>query len=309
MTRKERSHEERPRRMDKLSVMQAFRRIVERGSFARAAEDLGVSPALLSREIKLLEESLGTTLLTRTTRSMSLTDAGRLYYDEVIGILDTVTGVETRIREGAGAVRGHLKVNASSSFGQTVIAPMLPDFLDAYPDLRLTLSLDDRVVDMVEGGFDVSIRIRAAMPDSALVARKIGTIHQRVFAAPSYLEHAGIPSTPNDLAQHRVIGFLLADHLTSWVLQGPQGTQTVDLDPPIRVGNSLVLRDLLIAGQGIGTLPDFVSHEHEARGELVRVLPEWELPAPEIFAVTGSRLGMDAKVTAFLDHLRAALGR
>ncbi|SDJ34845.1 DNA-binding transcriptional regulator, LysR family [Lutimaribacter saemankumensis] len=309
MTRKERSHEERPRRMDKLSVMQAFRRIVERGSFARAAEDLGVSPALLSREIKLLEESLGTTLLTRTTRSMSLTDAGRLYYDEVIGILDTVTGVETRIREGAGAVRGHLKVNASSSFGQTVIAPMLPDFLDAYPDLRLTLSLDDRVVDMVEGGFDVSIRIRAAMPDSALVARKIGTIHQRVFAAPSYLEHAGIPSTPNDLAQHRVIGFLLANHLTSWVLQGPQGSQSVELDPPIRVGNSLVLRDLLVAGQGIGTLPDFVSNESEARGELVRVLPEWELPAPEIFAVTGSRLGMDAKVTAFLDHLRAALGR
>lgn len=295
--------------MDKLSVMHAFRRIVERGSFARAAEDLGVSPALLSREIKLLEESLGTTLLTRTTRSMSLTDAGRLYYDEVIGILDTVTGVEMRIREGAGAVRGHLKVNASSSFGQTVIAPMLPDFLDAYPDLRLTLSLDDRVVDMVEGGFDVSIRIRAAMPDSALVARKIGAMHQQVFAAPSYLEHAGIPSTPKDLAQHRVIGFLLADHLTSWVLQGPQGTQTVDLDPPIRVGNSLVLRDLLVAGQGIGTLPDFVSNEPEARGELVRILPEWELPAPEIFAVTGSRLGMDAKVTAFLDHLRAALGR
>jgi len=115
-------------KMDKLSVMHAFRRIVERGSFARAAEDLGVSPALLSREVKLLEESLGTTLLTRTTRSMSLTDAGRLYYDEATGILDAVAGVETRIRDGAGAVRGHLKVNAPSSFGQTVIAPILPAF-------------------------------------------------------------------------------------------------------------------------------------------------------------------------------------
>jgi NAD(P)H:quinone oxidoreductase type IV len=174
--------------MDKLSVMHAFRRIVERGSFARAAEDLGVSPALLSREIKLLEESLGTTLLTRTTRSMSLTDAGRLYYDEATGILDAVAGVETRIRDGAGAVRGHLKVNASSSFGQTVIAPILPGFLEAYPDLRLTLSMDDRVVDMVEGGFDVSIRIRPAMPDSALVARRIGTMRQRIFAAPADLE-------------------------------------------------------------------------------------------------------------------------
>ncbi|MFD2855960.1 LysR substrate-binding domain-containing protein [Seohaeicola zhoushanensis] len=292
--------------MDKLSVMQAFRRIVERGSFARAAEDLGVSPALVSREIKLLEESLGTTLLTRTTRSMSLTEAGQRYYEEAIGILDAVTGLERSIREG-GAVRGHLKVNASSSFGQTVIAPMLPAFLEAYPDLRLTLSMDDRVIDMVEGGFDVSIRIRPTMPDSALVARRIGTIKQRIFAAPAYLEAAGVPRAPGDIAGHRVIGFMLADHLTSWTLHGPTGTITVDLDPPVRVGNSLVLRDLLLAGQGIGTLPDFVSKDPETRGELVRVLPDWELPAPDIFAVTGSRLGMDAKVTIFLDHLRAAL--
>lgn len=295
--------------MDKLSVMQAFRRIVERGSFARASDDLGVSPALLSREIKLLEESLGSTLLTRTTRSMSLTDAGQLYYDETTGILDAVTNVENRIRDGAGAVRGHLKVNASNSFGQMVIAPLLPGFLDAYPDLRLTLSLDDRVVDMVEGGFDISIRIRTKMPDSGLVARKMGRMNQRIFAAPTYLDRAGVPAAPGDILHHSVIGFLLADHLTSWCLQGPSDTVTLELDPKVRVGNSIVLRDLLIAGQGIGTLPDFVSNEAETRGDLVRVLPGWELPAPEIFAVTASRLGMDAKVIAFFDYLRAALRR
>lgn len=301
------SQEKERSRLDKLSVMQAFRRIVERGSFARAAEDLGVSSALLSREIKLLEESLGSALLIRTTRSMSLTDAGRTYYEESAQILDAVSGVEARIREGAGAVRGHLKVNASSSFGQTVIAPILPEFLASYPDLKLTLSLDDRVVDMVEGGFDVSIRIRPTMPDSALVARRIGRMRQRIFASPAYLERAGRPETPAEIAHHKVVGFLLADHLTTWQLHGPQGTASVDLDPPVRVGNSLVLRDLLIAGEGIGTLPDFVSDGPEARGELLRVLPEWELPSPEIFAVTGSRLGMDARVTAFLDHLRSAL--
>lgn len=293
--------------MDKLSVMHAFRRIVERGSFARAAEDLGVSPALLSREVKLLEESLGSTLLTRTTRAMSLTDAGRLYYDEASGILDAVAQVEARIRDGAGAVRGHLKVNASSSFGQTVIAPVLPRFLDTYPDLRLTLSLDDRVVDMVEGGFDVSIRIRSAMPDSALVARKLGAMRQRIFAAPGYLSQHGAPEAPGDVTRHRVIGFLLADHLTTWALHGVKGQTTIEIDPPVRVGNSLVLRDLLVAGHGIGTLPDFVSKEPVAAGQLVQVLPDWELPAPEVFAVTASRLGMDAKVTAFLDHLRGAL--
>ena len=171
--------------MDKLSVMNAFCRVVARGSFARAADDLGVSSALLSREVKLLEESLGCTLLARTTRSMSLTDAGRRYYEEAQGILDAVDHMEDRIRQEAGAIRGHLKVNAPNSFGQVVIAPFLPAFLATYPDLRLTLSLDDRVVDMVEGGFDLSLRIRATLPDSSLVARRIGTVRQRIFASPA----------------------------------------------------------------------------------------------------------------------------
>jgi len=293
--------------LDKLSVMNAFCRIVERGSFARAAEDLGVSPALLSREVKLLEESLGATLLTRTTRSMSLTDPGRLYYEEARDILSAVNGVEDRIRARAGAVRGELKVNASTSFGQEVIAPLLPDFLETYPELRVTLSLDDRVVDMVEGGFDVSIRIRQSMPDSTLVARKLATMHQRVFASADYLAKAGTPSAPGDIPGHRIVGFLLGDHLAQWELVGPDGRETLQLDPRVKVGNSLVLRDLLIAGHGIGTLPDFISKPAEVRGDLVRVLPGWELPSREIAAVTASRFGMDTKVAAFLDRLRTAL--
>ena len=294
--------------MDKLSVMNAFCRIVERGAFARAAEDLGVSPALLSREVKLLEESLGTTLLTRTTRSMSLTDAGRLYYEEARDILSAVGGVEERIRARAGAVRGHLKVNASAAFGQAVIAPFLPEFLSAYPDLRVTLSLEERLVDMVEGGFDVSIRIRQSMPDSTLVARRIGSIRQRIFASPAYLERAGVPKVPADIPGHSLVGFLLGEHLSAWELTGPEGTETLQLDPQVKVGNSLVLRDLLIAGQGIGTLPNFISDPAEARGDLVRVLPDWELPGREIAAVTAARFGMETKVVAFLDRLRAALG-
>ena len=293
--------------MDKLSVMNAFCRIVERGSFARAAEDLGVSPALLSREVKLLEQSLAASLLTRSTRSMSLTDNGRLFYEEAQRILGAVGQVEDRIRQGAGEVSGHLKVNAASSFGQMVIAPMLPTFLERHPELNLTLSLDDRVVDMIEGGFDVSIRIRLSMPDSALVARRIGTMRQRIFASPEYLRTHGTPESPEALKAHRIIGFLLAYHLTQWTLTGNGDVIDLSLDPAIRVGNSMVLRDLLIAGQGIGTLPDFISDPEEANGTLVRVLPAYELPAPEIFAVTGSRLGIDARVSAFLDHLASAL--
>ncbi|SNT07624.1 LysR family transcriptional regulator [Antarctobacter heliothermus] len=294
--------------MDKLSVMHAYCRIVERGSLVRASEDLGVSSALLSRELKLLEESLGCLLLTRTTRAMSLTDQGRHYYEEARALLQAVGEVEDRIRAGVGRVRGHLRINVPSSFGQVVIAPMLPGFLNQFPDLRFTMSLDDRVVDMVEGGFDLSIRIRPTLPDSALIVRRIGHVRQRIFGAPAYLEAAGTPQVAQDLTRHRVLGFLMADHLTRWTVTGPDGTVPVDLDPAVRVGSSLVLRDLLIAGQGIGTLPDFVSADPEARGDLVRVLPYHELPGPEVFAVTASRLGMDARVNAFLEHLQQALG-
>lgn len=295
--------------MDKLAVMNAFCRIVERGSFVRAAEDLGVSPALLSREVKILEKSLGASLMTRTTRTMSLTDNGQLFYEEALNILKAVSRVEDCIREGVGEVRGHLKVNAPSSFGQTTIAPNLPTFLDRYPELKLTLSLDDHVVDMIEGGFDVSIRVRPAMPDSALIARRIGRVRQRLFASPDYVAQNGFPETPDEIVEHPVVGFLHSDHLASWLLNGPNGTTTVPLDPKIRVGSSLALRDLLIAGQGIGTLPDFISGAEEDKQTLVPILPDYELPTRDIFAVAASRLGFDARVSAFLDHLSKSLRR
>ena len=137
--------------MDKLSFMKAFCRIVERGSFARAAEDLGVSPGLLSRDLKLLEESLGCTLLTRTTRVMSLTEHGRIYYEDARQILEDINLAEERIRAGAGTVRGALRVNAPHSFGTTVLSPLLAGFMERYPELQLSLSLDDHVVDLKIG--------------------------------------------------------------------------------------------------------------------------------------------------------------
>lgn len=293
--------------MDKLSVMQAYCRIVERGSISRAAEDLGVSPALLSRELKLLEESLGCTLLTRSTRRMALTDPGRDYYQDAQEILQAVTRAEDRLRTRSGVVRGHLRINAPGSFGQMVLAPILPAFLDRHPDLQVTLSLDDQVVDMIEGGFDLSIRVRATLPDSGLRARRIGEVHQRIYAARSYLERRGIPDTPDDLAGHDTIGFLLADHTSTWHLHGPQGARPVETTPRLKVGSSLVLRDLLVAGMGIGTLPDFIADPAEQQGALVRVLPAHELPMRHIYAVTNAQAGGEAKVAAFLDHLRATL--
>jgi len=287
--------------------MKAFCRIVERESFARAAEDLGVSPALLSREIRLLEESLGCSLLTRTTRSMSLTGHGRLYYDEAQRILDDVAAMEQRLRRGAGAVKGELRVNAPVSWGLTVLSPLLPPFLERHPELRLSLALEDRVLDMVEGGFDLSLRLRAELPDSGLFARRIGGIRQRLFAAPSYLDARGRPGTVAELKAHDQVAFEHADHAQKWALIGPGGSEEIPLTPRLRLGSSLFLRDMMVAGQGIGALPDFIADPEMAEGRLERVLAEYELPPRHVFAVTASRLGADAKTAAFLDYLQEAL--
>ncbi len=293
--------------MDKLSVMNAFRRIVERGSFVGAASDLGVSPGLLSKEIKLLEKSLGCTLVTRTTRSMSLTEAGQAYYEKAVTILSAVNALEDDIRASASSLIGHLKINAPHSFGQLVIAPMFPGFLESYPELEVTLSLDDRILDVIEGGFDISIRVRPSLPDSSLMVRRLGQLKQAIFASPSYLERFGTPTRPDDIAAHTVVGFTLAGHQSEWQLLGPDEPKKLALHPRIKVGSSVVLRDLLIAGCGIGTLPDFISREPVANGRLTRVLPEYELPSPEVFAVTASHMGSDPRARAFVAHLQDAL--
>lgn len=293
--------------MDKFAFMRAFCRIVERGSFAKAADDLQVSPALLSRDLKLLEDSLGCALIARTTRRMSLTEHGRVYYEEARRILADVERSEETVRQAAGRVRGRLSINAPHSFGVTVLPSLLPAFLERHPEVELTLSFDDRVVDMIEGGYDLTIRIRAVLPDSGLIAREIASVGQALFASPAHLARHGTPRTTQELASHPAIGYLHADDATAWTLQGPEEVVTVPHQARLQVGSSLVLRDLLIAGHGIGALPDFLSSPAEHDGRLVRVLPRHRLPSRRLYAVTSSRRGADAKTLAFIDHLQTAL--
>lgn len=294
-------------KMDKLTFMRAYCRIVERGSFAKAADDLQVSPALLSRDLKLLEVSLGCALIARTTRRMSLTEQGRVYYEEARRILADVERSEEAVRQAAGQVSGSLRVNAPHSFGVTVLASLIPAFLERHPEVELNLSFDDRVVDMIEGGFDLSIRIRAALPDSGLIAREIASVGQALFASPAYLARHSAPHTVQDLAAHHAVGYLHADDATAWTLEGPEGPETVPHRARIQVGSSLVLRDLLISGLGIGALPDFLSSPAEREGRLVRVMEQYRLPSRHLYAVTSSRRGADAKTLAFIDHLQAAV--
>ncbi|MCI4664701.1 MAG: LysR family transcriptional regulator [Neomegalonema sp.] len=293
--------------MDKLSVMRAFCRVVELKSFSKAADDLHVSAALLSRSIKQLEHSLGCVLLARTTRSMALTAHGALYYAEAQRLLAEFGAVEETLKRGVGAVEGRLRVNAPLSFGLVVLSPLLPKFRIAYPSLEIDLTLEDRTIDMIEGGFDVSIRVAAAMPDSNLIARIMGSMRQGLFAAPGYLSAEGRPQTPNDLKGHRLLSFSTAAHARKWVLLRSQEQTEFRFEPQLSVNNSLFLRDQLIAGEGIGALPSFISDPAVVAGALEPVLLAYRLPAPKIFAITAARLSSDAKTRAFLDFLQPAL--
>ena len=293
--------------MDRLDVMRAYCRVVDRMSISKAADDLGLSAALVSKHVKLLEEGLGCVLLTRTTRRMSLTEHGRLYYDECRRILDEIETLDNTMREEISAPKGRLRVNAPLSFSLVVLGPLLPAFAREYPEIELILDLDDRILNVVEGGFDVSIRIRAALPDSSLVARALGTVRQHICASPAYIESRGEPNAPAELAGHDIVGYGLADTAANWSFGGKAGVETVSLQPRLTVGNSLFLRDMLLQGLGIGSLPSFIAGPCFEDGRLRPILSAYEMPERLIYAVTPTRRGIDAKARAFIDFLEENL--
>ena len=293
--------------MDSFTLMRAFRRIVERGSLARAAEDLGLSPAGLSKQLRTLETHLGVVLLQRTTRRMSLTETGNAYYRECSRLLDELDALERGIAQQRGEVSGRLRVNAPQSFALSTLSPLLPRFLQQHPQLALDLVMEDRVLDAVGEGFDVSLRIRAELEDSRLVARRLASLQQVLCAAPSYLQHHPAPQAVEELQVHSVLGYSLSDSPGSWPLLGPDGQVTVTLPTRVTANNSLLLRDLLVAGLGIGALPSFLAAPALASGELQQVLPDHRYPPRFVYAVYPTARHLQAKVRAFIDFLHAEL--
>lgn len=294
--------------MDQLALMRSFRRVVELGSFARAAEDLALSAAGLSKQVRQLEQRLGTVLLQRTTRRMSLTDGGRLYFAECCRLLNEIDALEQRVRAGSERVDGLLRVNAPLSFGLCVLSPLLSRFLAEQPHLRLDLALDDRVVDLVGEGFDVAVRLRAELEDSSLIARRLGRVEQLLCAAPSYLQRCGEPRTPQELCGHALLGYSLSGSPRVWQLRGAEGEREFALPAPrVVANNSLLLRDLLIDGHGVGSLPAFAAAPAIAGGRLRELLPAHRQPPRQVHAVYATGRHLPAKVRAFVDFLAEQL--
>jgi len=290
--------------LEHLNGMHVFARVVEAGSFSEAARRLGSSKSAVSRQMSQLENRLGAQLLQRTTRKLALTEAGRLFHERCVRIIREVEAAESEVSRAQRSPRGLLRVNAPLSLGRLALAPMLPAFLARHSDLRVELALDDRRVDAVEAGFDVTVRISEQLPDSSAISRRIAPARVVVCAAPRYLARCGIPRTPADLARHEC---LIYSNRARWLFQGPAGDEWTDVSGRLRANDADTLREAVLAGLGLAQVPRFIVADDLARAALRIVLEPFEARSAWIWALYSPTRHLSAKVRAFVDFLAEQL--
>jgi DNA-binding transcriptional LysR family regulator len=269
-----------------LEGLAIFAKVVELQSFARTAEELQLSKATVSKAVARLEEKLRARLFNRTSRRLALTPMGRELAERAAAVLAHGEAAESEAFSQNVRPRGLVRLAAPMTFGVLHIAPLLPAFFRAYPEISIDLHLSDAVVDIIGGGFDAAVRI-AALPDSSLVARKLCAMPLYLCAAPSYLEAHGRPKHPHELSSH--VGFRYSYQLTKdvWRFRKKGGeVATVRPSGPLRVNNGYALLPCLVAGLGLGVQPEFIARAALAAGELEIVLPDWSLPASAVYWVT-----------------------
>lgn len=290
--------------MDQLGAMAVFRRVVEAGSYSGAARTQRISVASASKQVAALEERLGVRLLHRTTRRLALTEAGREYYARCCRILDEVAEADARVAEREAAVRGSLRVTAPFSFGLLHLSAPINAFARAWPDVRVELVLSDRLVDLVEEGFDVALRMTARPLDSSLVSVRLARARRMVCAAPGYLKRAGRPRKPADLAQHRCLVNPATVSPTTWLLRGPEGPLAVEVPASLSINSSISLRDAALAELGLVLMPEFVVAQELRDGRLEAVLTSYEPEPLQIYALHPHGRFVPRRVRLFLDTLR-----
>lgn len=293
--------------MGQLEDMDAFVRIVEAGGIGRAADQMGIAKSAVSRRLVELEGRLGVQLLTRTTRSASLTEAGQTYYRRALEVLDDVTELNAQTSGAAAALHGVMRIAVPLSFGLAHLTPAVTDFVELHPDLHIHLDFADRQVDLVEDGFDLAIRI-ANLPDSSLIARKLTPIRHVLCASPDYLARAGRPQTPSELRSHQGLHYAHTPRST-WTFRSPQG-RTVNVAAPARLtaSNGEFLRDAAIAGLGIVVLPTFLAWRAIAAGALVPILADHAIPDVHAYAVYPQARHVPRRVRAIIDFLADRFG-
>ena len=296
--------------MDRFDAMRAFVQVVDSGSYTRAAQQLNLHKATVSQQIRQLEDRLGTRLLTRTTRSVAPTAEGHAYHRHACAILQQVDEVETMLRKGSSAPAGHLRVNVPVAMGRLVFAPEIRAFLERFPKITVELGCTDRTVDLVQAGVDCALR-GGQLPDSRLAARRVGDLRFVLCAAPHYIELHGLPGTPDDLARHHQIGYVLAASGKVRPVSLRREGRDFELDVPARfvTTDSAAALSAALDGLGIIVLAEFVASHHLTSGGLVRVLPGWQCPSLPLHLVTPTTRKRTARVQAFMDWAHALLLR
>lgn len=295
--------------MDRFKAVQAFAKVVELGSFARAAERLGASTSAVSRLVSDLESHLEARLIHRTTRRLSLTEAGQSFYERSVQLLGDLEEAEASVRAEVVAPKGTLRLTSGVNFGERFLAPAISEFAARHRELVFDLDLSDRAVDLVEEGFDLAIRIGAIGPQ-ALVARRIGWTQFVCCASPGYLAQHGTPRTPAELAAHECLSYTLMPLPNTWRFETAPGEHfELRVAARHRANSGRMLAALATAGAGIVFEPDFIVAPEVRSGALVRLLREYALPRFPISAVYPSRRHLSAKVRGFVDFLADRFAR
>jgi DNA-binding transcriptional LysR family regulator len=284
-----------------LLALQSLVKIVQCGSFTRAADALGMHKAQLSRGLSQLERELGVRLLERSTRSLSLTEAGRELFERAVGILGAVDDAQRAMQKMHSEPRGTLRLTCGVEFGMIAVSGWIDDYLRRCPQVRVEADFTARLVDLVHEGFDLAIRV-GPLADSSLAARRLGRLRYGLFAASGYLARHGAPAAPAELAQHATLAFAGGSHRPSWSLTHGDGrSERVDLQPRLAANNVFAVRDAAIAGLGIAQLPQVVAAPALAAGQLQPLLSEWQPPAVPVHAVFASARFLTPKVRGFID--------
>lgn len=293
--------------MDALSQMRTFTRVVDAGSLSGAARALRLSLAAVSRQVSALETDLGATLLLRTTRRLTVTDAGRRYYAHCLRVLREVEDARASVARD-GAVRGRLSVTAPVTYGLARVAPSMAGLLARHPALTIDLVLEDRVVDLVAEGVDVAIRAGAPPPDStSLVAHALATYERVLVASPAYLEQRGVPRSPDALASHQALVHLPGDgRASTWRFVREGKEQVAEIKAALRTNALFALRGAALDGIGIALLPDWLVERDLAARRLRVLLRDYRTPPVVVSALYRTELRGSPRILALVDHLKGA---
>ncbi len=293
--------------MDTLKGMAVFARVVEKGSFSAAARDLRLAKSTVSKQVAALEQRLGARLLNRTTRRLSPTEVGLAYYERCTRIIAEVEEAELAVSRLQLEPRGTLRLNAPMSFGNLHVAPVIADFMNAYPELTVDMTLNDRMVDLVDEGFDVAVRI-GRLADSTLIAKKIAPSRLVVCAAPEYWLAHGIPARPQDIGNHNCLIYSNLRNPHEWTFQTADGAKTVSITGKLRANNGEALHAAALKGYGVYLGPTFIVGRDLRSGRLQAVLQEFEARNHFIHAVYPHSRHLSVKVRAFVDFLAGRFG-